>query len=371
MGTNQARPQGWQPTLAVVGATGAVGRVVLDVLPTRHSHWAQVRLAAGAEDVGTVLRVAGKDAVVEARTPQVLAGARGIVAIDNSTVFRTEHDVPLVVPEVNPQRVADRPRGIIANPGATVMTMIDALAVLHAAWELTELVITTLQAASGLGRAGISRLHDELDVVHGQRELGTRPGDVRRLVEHELGESVFPAPLVLNVIPFVGHHVGDGWTSEEVKVRDETRKILGIPDLPITTTCIRVPVVSSHSVIVHATFARKVRVNEARQALVEAPTIVVLDDPDEPEFPTPNDVVGADPRFAGRIRQAPDAPMTLDLFISGDNLRKGAALNMVQTAELVARDLVETTTMDAVAPASSSRTIEHPRPPAPDIRSTP
>ena len=154
-------------------------------------------------------------------------------------------------------------------------------------------------------------------------------------------------------------------------MRDETRKILGMPDLPITTTCIRVPVVSSHSVIVHATFARKVRVNEARQALVEAPTIVVLDDPDEPEFPTPNDVVGADPRFAGRIRQAPDAPMTLDLFISGDNLRKGAALNMVQTAELVARDLVETTTMDAVAPASSSRTIEHPRPPAPDIRSTP
>ena len=205
MGTNQARPQGWQPTLAVVGATGAVGRVVLDVLPTRHSHWAQVRLAAGAEDVGTVLRVAGKDAVVEALTPQFfdgvdvaifdippgiarewveLAAARGIVAIDNSTVFRTEHDVPLVVPEVNPQRVADRPRGIIANPGATVMTMIDALAVLHAAWELTELVITTLQAASGLGRAGISRLHDELDVVHGQRELGTRPGDVRRLVEH-------------------------------------------------------------------------------------------------------------------------------------------------------------------------------------------
>ena len=270
MGTNQARPQGWQPTLAVVGATGAVGRVVLDVLPTRHSHWAQVRLAAGAEDVGTVLRVAGKDAVVEALTPQFfdgvdvaifdippgiarewveLAAARGVVAIDNSTVFRTEHDVPLVVPEVNPQRVADRPRGIIANPGATVMTMIDALAVLHAAWELTELVITTLQAASGLGRAGISRLHDELDVVHGQRELGTRPGDVRRLVEHELGESVFPAPLVLNVIPFVGHHVGDGWTSEEVKVRDETRKILGMPDLPITTTCIRVPVVSSHSVI--------------------------------------------------------------------------------------------------------------------------
>jgi aspartate-semialdehyde dehydrogenase len=144
---------------------------------------------------------------------------------------------------------------------------------------------------------------------------------------------------VLNVVPFVGHHVGDGWTSEEVKVREETRKILDIPNLPISATCVRVPVVSSHSVTIHATFAQRVRASAARQALIEAPAVVVLDDPDEPEFPTPNDVVGADPRFAGRIRQAPESPTTLDLFICGDNLRKGAALNMVQTAELVAREL--------------------------------
>ena len=124
----------------------------------------------------------------------------------------------------------------------------------------------------------------------------------------------------------------------ERKVRDETRKILDLPDLPVSATCIRVPVVSSHSVSLHATFGRRVRVEDARQALVEAPAVVVLDDPDEPEFPTPNDVVGADPRFAGRIRQAPGEPHTLDLFISGDNLRKGAALNMVQTAELVAQE---------------------------------
>jgi aspartate-semialdehyde dehydrogenase len=261
------------------------------------------------------------------------------VAIDNSTEFRQEPDVPLVVPEVNPRRVVDRPRGIIANPGATVMTMIDALAVLHGLYELTGLVVTTLQAASGLGRAGMTRLHDELDVVSGHRELGTRPGDVRRLIEHELGESPFPAPLVLNVVPFVGHHVGDGWTSEEVKVRDETRKILDLPSLPISATCVRVPVVSSHSVTVHATFAQRVSVADARRALVEAPAVVLLDDPDEPEFPTPNDVVGADPRFAGRLRQAPESPYTLDLFICGDNLRKGAALNMVQTAELVSLEL--------------------------------
>ncbi|MGG5260375.1 aspartate-semialdehyde dehydrogenase [Phycicoccus avicenniae] len=350
-----------RPTLGVVGATGAVGRVVLQILPMHRHAWGEVRVAAGAEDVGRVLRVGDEEITVEAVEPGFfdgldvavfdipptiarewveLAAARGIVCIDNSTVFRTDPDVPLVVPEVNPRRVSDRPRGIIANPGATVMTMIDVLAVLHSGWELTSLVVTTFQAASGLGRAGMARLHDELDVVHGDRELGTRPGDVRRLVEHELGtESPFPAPLALNVVPFVGHHVGEGWTSEETKVRDETRKILDLPDLPVSATCVRVPVVSSHSVTVHATFGRRIKVAEARQALVEAPAVVVLDDPDEPEFPTPNDVVGADPRFAGRIRQAEDAPTTLDLFICGDNLRKGAALNMLQTAELVAATL--------------------------------
>ena len=185
----------------------------------------------------------------------------------------------------------------------------------------------------------MSRLYDEIEVVQGDRTLGTRPGDVRRLIEEELGASPFPAPLAFNVIPFVGTHVSGGWTSEEVKVRDEIRKILDLPNLPVFATCVRVPVISSHSVVVHATFGRRIKVSEARQALVEAPAVVVLDDPDEPEFPTPNDAVGADPRFAGRIRQGADAPNTLELFISGDNLRKGAALNMVQTAELVAAEL--------------------------------
>ncbi len=350
-----------RPTLGVVGGTGAVGRVVLQVLPMHRHVWGELRVAAGAEDVGTTLRVGDEELTVEAVAPEFfdgldvaifdippgiarewveLAASKGVVCIDNSTVFRTEPDVPLVVPEVNPRRVADRPRGIIANPGATVMTMIDVLAVLHSGWELTELVVTTFQAASGLGRAGMARLRDELEVVVADRELGTRPGDVRRLVEHELGEdSPFPAPLALNVVPFVGHHLGAGWTSEEVKVRDETRKILDLPGLPVSATCVRVPVVSSHSVSLHASFGRKVDVEAARQALVEAPAVVVLDDPDEPEFPTPNDVVGADPRFVGRIRQDPGAPTTLDLFICGDNLRKGAALNMVQTAELVAAAL--------------------------------
>jgi aspartate-semialdehyde dehydrogenase len=186
----------------------------------------------------------------------------------------------------------------------------------------------------------MARLHDEIAVVAGDRELGMRPGDVRRAIDHELGPSMFGGPLALNVLPFAGTHVGDGWSSEESKIRQETRKILGMPELKVSATCVRVPVVTTHSVSVHATFGRRIDVDRARQALVEAPAVVVLDDVDSHEFPTPSDAVGSDPRFAGRLRQALDFPNTLDFFICGDNLRKGAALNMVQVAELVANDLV-------------------------------
>ncbi|CCH68481.1 MAG: aspartate-semialdehyde dehydrogenase [Actinobacteria bacterium] len=348
-------------TLAVVGATGAVGRVLLQVLPTRAVVWDRVKLAASSEDVGQTITVGGRDLVVEALTEEFFDGVdvavvdipppvvdhwvryaagRGVVVIDNSPVFRGDPEVPLVATEVNPQRAKDRPLGIIANPGATVMTMIDALATLHAGWQLEELVVTTLQAASGLGRKGIARLYDEIEVVSGDRTLGQRPGDIRRLIEHELGESVFPGPLAMNVLPMVGHLADDGWTSEEVKVREETRRILGLPGLRVSATCVRVPVVSSHSINVHARFANRIDVGKARQALVECPAVVVLDDPEHAEFPTPNDVVGADPRFAGRIRQMADLPQTLDLFLSGDNLRKGAALNMLQTAELIRAELL-------------------------------
>ncbi|HYN30115.1 MAG TPA: aspartate-semialdehyde dehydrogenase [Dermatophilaceae bacterium] len=345
-----------------MGATGAVGRVVSDVLPMRAAVWGRVRFAAGPEDVGMVCRVGAAEVTVEPLEPGFfddvdiaifdlpqeiserwvrLAAVRGVVVIDNSTTFRMDPRVPLVVAEVNALRVRDRPHGIIANPGATVLTMIDVLGVLHSGWQLTELVVTTFQAASGLGRAGVVRLYDEIDLVAGNRELGQRPGDVRRLVEHELGPSPFPGPLALNVLPLVGRPLRNGFTSEEEKIRDEIRKILDIPDLRVSATCVRVPVVSSHSISVHATFDRRVTVAEARQALLDAPGLVLLDDLEHGEFPTPSDSVGADPRFAGRLRQAKDLPHSLDLFISGDNLRKGAALNMLQTAELVARELAD------------------------------
>ncbi|HPB73228.1 MAG TPA: aspartate-semialdehyde dehydrogenase [Phycicoccus sp.] len=353
-------PAGQDLTLAVVGATGAVGRVLARVLPTRGVVWERIRLAAAPEDVGRTISIGGRAAVVEELTEEFFEGvdvavfdiptplsrrwveyaaSRGVVVIDNSPVFRLDTDVPLVAAEVNPLRVKDRPRGIIANPGAITLTMVDCLATLHAGWELEMLVVTTLQAASGLGRRGMARLYDEIEVVAGHRELGQRPGDVRRLIEHELGESVFPGPLALNVLPMVGDLAQDGATSEEAKIRDELRRILGLPHLPVAATCVRVPVVSSHCVSVHARFGRRIEVKQARQALIESPAVVVLDDPEHAEFPTPTDVVGSDPRFAGRIRQAPDMPRTLDFFLSGDDLRKGAALNMIQIAELVRADL--------------------------------
>ena len=249
-------------------------------------------------------------------------------------------EVPLVVPEVNPAQARNRPKGIISNPNCTTLTMMDALGALHAGWGLTALVVASYQAASGAGQPGIDRLYDELAVLAGDRQVGQHTGDVRALVSDKLGEdSPFPAPLALNVVPWAGSVKDDGWSSEELKVRNESRKILGIPDLKVSATCVRVPVVTTHSLAVHATFERNVTVEQARQALVEAPSVVVLDDPAAGEWPTPADVVGSDPTFVGRIRQALDFPNTIELFVCGDNLRKGAALNTAQIAELVAKEL--------------------------------
>jgi aspartate-semialdehyde dehydrogenase len=201
-------------------------------------------------------------------------------------------------------------------------------------------VVASYQAASGAGQVGVDRLYDEMAVVAGDRTLGTVAGDVRRSVGDKLGDdSPFPAPLALNVVPWAGSARDDGWTSEELKVRNESRKILGLPDLKVSATCVRVPVVTTHSIAVHATFSQEVSVQEARQVLVQAPSVVVMDDPANGDFPTPVDVVGADPTFVGRIRQALDFPNTLEMFVCGDNLRKGAALNTAQIAELLAKEL--------------------------------
>jgi aspartate-semialdehyde dehydrogenase len=249
--------------------------------------------------------------------------------------------VPLVVPEVNPMAARRRPRGIISNPNCTTLTMMDAIGALHSRWGLTELVVASYQAASGAGQPGIDRLQAELEVVGGDRSLGMQAGDIRRAITDKLGDgpSPFPAPLALNVVPWAGSSKDGGWTSEELKVRNESRKILGLPNLKVSATCVRVPVITTHSLAVHATFEGSISVDEARQALVEAPSVVVVDDPENLEFPTPADSVGCDPTFVGRLRQALDFPNTLELFVCGDNLRKGAALNTAQIAELVAAEL--------------------------------
>jgi aspartate-semialdehyde dehydrogenase len=347
-----------KPTLAVVGATGAVGTVMLDLLSTREDVWGDIRLVASPRSAGRRLTVRGQEIEVEALAPEVfedvdvamfdvpdevsaawapVAAERGAVAVDNSGAFRMDPDVPLVVPEVNAHAARHRPRGIIANPNCTTLSMIVAVGALHAEFGLAELVVASYQAASGAGQAGIDTLHDQMVKVAGNRELGSRAGDVRRTVGDDLGP--FPAPLVLNVVPWAGSLKEDGWTSEELKVRNESRKILGLPGLRVAATCVRVPVITTHSLAVHAVFERDVDLDAARQVLRDASGVVLYDDPERGEFPTPNDVVGTDPTWVGRLRQHQDDRRALEMFVCGDNLRKGAALNTAQIAEVVAAEL--------------------------------
>jgi aspartate-semialdehyde dehydrogenase len=214
--------------------------------------------------------------------------------------------------------------------------MIVAMGALHAEFGLTELVVASYQAASGAGQAGIDTLREQMSKVSNSPDLGTAPGDIRRVIG-DLGP--FPAPLALNVVPWAGSLKDDGWSSEEMKVRAESRKILDLPHLRVAVTCVRVPVITTHSLAVHAVFEREVTQSRAQEILRDAAGVVLFDDPANGEFPTPADVVGTDPTWVGRVRRSLDDPNALDLFLCGDNLRKGAALNTAQIAELVAAEL--------------------------------
>ena len=354
-GHREAGPR--RPVLAVVGATGAVGTVMLDILSTRDDVWGEIRLVASARSAGRRLRVRGEQTEVLALSPEAfdgvdlamfdvpdevsaawapVAAARGVVVIDKSGAFRMDPAVPLVVPEINPGQAASRPKGIIAVPNCTTLSLIVPMAALHEAFGLREMVVASYQAASGAGQAGVDALYDQTGKVAGSRSLGQRAGDLRGVLG-DLGP--FPAPLVLNVVPWAGSLRDAGWSSEELKIRDESRKILGMPDLRVSATCVRVPVVTTHSVAVHAVFDREVTREDAQRVLSEAPGVVLLDDPARGEYPTPADVVGTDPTWVGRVRQGLDDPASLDLFICGDNLRKGAALNAAQIAELLIPEL--------------------------------
>ena len=346
------------PSLAVVGATGAVGTVLCELLSSRRNVWGEVRLVASRRSAGRRIMVRGEELEVQELSPGVFDGIdvamfdvpdevaadwapiavkHGAVAVDNSTAFRLDRDVPLVVPEINPEQVRNRPRGIIASANCTTVAMIVAIAPLHYEYGLRELVLASYQSVSGVGKAGVDALLDQLDRVGGDRSLGSRSGNVRRAVGDDLGP--FPAPMALNVVPWAGGLRDAGWSSEELKVRNETRKILGLPDLKVSATCVRVPVVTGHSVAVHAVFGAEVDAEGAREVLRHAPGVILVDDPGSGEFPMPIDAVGTDPSWVGRIRRSLDDPRALDFFVTGDNLRKGAALNTAQIAELLAAEL--------------------------------
>jgi aspartate-semialdehyde dehydrogenase len=344
-----------KPTLAVVGATGAVGTVMLDILSTRPNIWGEIRLIASARSAGKKLSCRGDELTVQALRPEAfdgvdvamfdvpdeisaiwapIAAAHGAVVVDNSGAFRMDSDVPLVVPEVNPQEAKNRPRGIISNPNCTTLSMIVALGALNRAYGLRELVVASYQAASGAGQAGIEALRAQISAVAGST-AGTVAGDVRSFIPDS---GPFPAPLAMNVVPWAGSLKNDGYSSEELKVRNESRKILGLPYLKVSATCVRVPVITTHSLAVHAIFDSEVSREAAQDVLRNSAGVLLVDDPENYKFPTPADAVGTDSTWVGRVRRSIDDPNALDLFLCGDNLRKGAALNTAQIAELVAAE---------------------------------
>jgi aspartate-semialdehyde dehydrogenase len=344
-----------KPSLAVVGATGAVGTVMLDILSKRKDVYGEIRLIASARSAGKKLTCRGQELTVVALTPEAfegidiamfdvpdevskewapIAASKGCVVVDNSGAFRMDKDVPLVVPEVNPDQVKNRSKGIISNPNCTTLSMIVALGALHEQYGLKELVVASYQAASGAGQSGIDTLRDQISKV-ANTSAGDTAGDVRKVISDH---GPFPAPLALNVIPWAGSLKEDGYSSEELKVRNESRKILGITNLKVSATCVRVPVLTTHSLAVHAIFDKEVSRQVAQDVLKNAAGVELVDDPENHKFPTPADVVGTDPTWVGRVRKSLDDPNALDLFVCGDNLRKGAALNTAQIAELVAAE---------------------------------
>ena len=346
-----------KPSLAVVGATGAVGTVMLDILSKRENVWGEIRLIASARSAGKKLICRGEELTVVALSPEAfdgidvamfdvpdevsaewapIAASRGAVCVDNSGAFRMDPEVPLVVPEVNPDDVKRRPKGIISNPNCTTLSMIVAMGALHKKYVLKELVVSSYQAASGAGQSGLDTLRAQIQEVAGTT-VGDLPGDVRTVIKDN---GPFPAPLALNVVPWAGSLKNDGYSSEELKVRNESRKILGLSDLKVSATCVRVPVLTTHSLAVHAVFDKEVSREEAQSVLANAAGVKLVDDPENFKFPTPVDVVGTDPTWVGRVRKSLDNPKALELFVCGDNLRKGAALNTAQIAELVAAELL-------------------------------
>jgi len=342
-------------TVAVVGATGQVGAVMRRLLDERDFPLETVRFFASARSAGTTLPWRGGEIVVEDAAASDLSGidialfsaggstskalapayaAAGAVVIDNSSAWRMDPDVPLVVSEVNPHAIGEMRKGIIANPNCTTMAAMPVLRPLHDAAGLRRLVVSTYQAVSGSGLAGVEELDTQVRAAV-EQDTTALVHDGRAVILPEPKKYV--RPIAFDVVPLAGSIVDDGSfeTDEEQKLRNESRKILEIPELLVSGTCVRVPVFTGHSLSINAEFDRAITVAEATELLAGAPGVVVTD------VPTPLEAAGQDPSYVGRIRQ--DSSVAdgkgLVLFVSNDNLRKGAALNAIQVAELVAAGL--------------------------------
>jgi aspartate-semialdehyde dehydrogenase len=341
--------------IGVFGATGQVGSVMRALLDQRDLLVTDIRYFASSRSAGTTLPWRGENILVEdtegadfdgldlalfsngkaaslVTAPRVAAA--GALVVDNSSAWRMDPDVPLVVAEVNPDDALRPPKGIIANPNCTTMAAMPVLAPLHRAAHLVRLQVATYQAVSGSGGAGVAELDTQVKAVVDSAAELTHDGRAVTLP----APQKYAKPIAYNVLPLAGSIVddGSGETDEEQKLRNESRKILHIPDLLVAGTCVRVPVFTGHSLAVHAEFADDLSPEQATELLATAPGVALMD------VPTPLDAAGRDPSFVGRIRADQSAPegKGLLMFISNDNLRKGAALNAVQIAELVAGQLV-------------------------------
>jgi aspartate-semialdehyde dehydrogenase len=340
--------------VGVVGATGLVGTEMLRLLDARQFPVSELRVYASPRSVGRRLPFAGREVtcevlrdgcfdgldlvVIDVDDPLSLewapqAAAAGALVVDKSAAFRMDHDVPLVVAEVNPEDLRDMPRGIVSCPNCTTMIPITALAPLHRAAEIERMVVATYQSVSGAGMPGMHELDEQWTKGAGQLERLSRAGAVGAI---EPGE-VWDRPIAGNVIPLAGSLRDAGYTSEEWKFVRESRKILHEPELRITATCVRVPVYVGHAVAVNVQFVGELSRGDAVELLERAPGVRVVDDGDG--HPTPLEAAGIDPVLVGRVREDPSQERTLDLWITGDNLRKGAALNGIQLAELLLDEL--------------------------------